>query len=258
MRRQVGLSFALVIGFLVTLGVPPVMLAKQGSAGDWSDIVVTCGPENLPCDEIEEGRYQDYRVALLPTAFFPEITYSEAMVVRILSGTLAFRVTSPEVDIVVEHTGEGIPIVTTDIDLQVGQAPDPNNLPTYTNTGETMQQHELCSQPPLSNLCLLDAEYFLDGIQTGGLQTEGLKTFVQLGEGDIVYLTAGSMCFICNTTETGDEQAQIEVWAPGYSNSTWFEVVKSMQMLGPGPTRLQEHELHDAQAWMFNPGSPCH
>src|SRR5689334_18771643 len=158
MRRRISLSVILVVGFLVALGTAPAMLAKQGGdAGNWSDIVVTCGPENQACNEIERGRYQSYRVDLLPSAFFPEITYNESMVVRVISGTLAFRATSPDVVVESAPGSNGIPILSTSpVTLPIGTAPDPAALPTYTNTGDTLEQLDKCSQPPHSRVCLLN------------------------------------------------------------------------------------------------------
>jgi hypothetical protein len=77
--------------------------------------------------------------------------------------------------------------------------------------------------------------------------------FVQLVEGDTVYLTSGSACFFCNI---GDTDAILEVWAPGGGN-IWADLGQR-DLLGPAPTRLENGEIQGIRGWMLNPGSPCH
>jgi hypothetical protein len=237
MRRRTSLSLALILGFVTVLGSAPAVLGQEA---DWSHIKVTCGDQETPCDTVDG--YQTYFVDMESEAYFPEVTYNETMAVRVISGTLAFRVGPGSDDVMVEHTGNGIPILVTDIEVPFGQLTDPSPIPIFTNT-ETVLNAEQCSQPPLSKLCRLDPSLF-----------ENTKTFVQLGETDIVYLPANSMCFVCNISN--NQNAQLEIWAPGVSGTTWFDAVQSM--LGPSPTRLQNQQLPGVLGWMFNPGSPCH
>jgi len=237
MRRRTSLSFALILGLITVLGSAPAVLGQEA---DWGNIRVTCGDKETPCTAVDG--YQTYIVDMESEAYFPEVTYNETMAIRVVSGSLAFRVGPDANDVMAEHSGNGIPILVTDVEVPFGQLTDPSPLPTFKDT-QTVLDATQCSQPPLSNLCRLDPSLFAD-----------TKTFVQLGETDIVYLPANSMCFVCNISN--NQNAILEIWAPGTSGSTWFDAVQ--MMVGPIPTRLQNQELRNVRGWMFNPGSPCH
>src|SRR3546814_19985079 len=68
---------------------------------DWSSdvcssdlIIVNCGDGEL-CPDLEG--FQTYDVLFLDAAYVPELTYTEAMVVMVVQGELAFRVQSDDV-----------------------------------------------------------------------------------------------------------------------------------------------------------------
>ena len=248
MRNRNISSFALILGLIATLGTTPGLLAQEGEPPipdpdpNFDDIEITCNGEQ--CDDV--GGRRIYEVDFLPTAYIPEQTYPEAMVVLVVEGELAFRVQSN--DVIVDPQGnEGepsteIPLLVTDQVVAFGQSPkDASPQPIYSDNG-TLSDAE-CSRPSIEDLCLLDPAKFSDQV-----------TFVKLEAGDIVYLPAGSTCFFCNVTDTGDEHARVLVWAPG-TDFSWYE---QGQLFTPDSRLIQGQGLRETRGWMLNPGSPCH
>jgi hypothetical protein len=261
MRRSTALSSVLTIGML---GFVPGVLAKQDAtpipdpAPSFEDIIVTCdGQACRPVDGM-----QTYNVEFNAAAYVPEKTYDEAIVVLVLEGQLAFRVQTG--DVIFDPVGIGGPgasnavkILKTDITVPFGGTPSTAlTQPQYQDLGGTMTDAE-CSRPPLTNLCRLDPAKFADQ-----------QTFVLLEKDDIVYLPAGSSCFICNTTDVthGDPSsgspARALVWAPGPSGPqgesgfSWYVGSKADNPdgLSATPSARKSGQIVD---WMFNPGSRC-
>jgi hypothetical protein len=262
MRRATTLPLALTLVLVAMLGFAPGMLAKQEEtpipdpAPSFEDIFVTCDVGEC---ELVEGRQQTYTVDFAQHSYIPElapdVTADEVIVVRVLKGTLAFRVQTA--DVIVDPQGTEISMLTTfdndgiPVTVPFGQTPSmvpDDKQPEYIVDPTKVAE---CSQGPLQDLCLLNPTQFADQM-----------TFVQLEQDYIVYLPAGSTCFICNVTDTnpddqesGDTPAKVQVWAPG-SGFSWFE-------------RSQEENSNATQAtpsvqgssrivgWMFNPGSRC-
>ncbi len=247
MRRGITLSIALILGVTLAFGITPGLLAKQGVILDedpnFEDIIVNCGDGEL-CPDLEG--FQTYDVLFLDAAYVPELTYTEAMVVMVVQGELAFRVQSDDVIIDPqgaegEARGNELALLHTDVPVEFGEPPrDASRQPVYSDAGIFSDSD--CSRPTVQDLCLLSPEQFAD-------QT----TFVKLVPGNIVYLPAGSTCFFCNVTSTGDLEARVVVWTQG-SDFSWY-----VQSLADNPTpSAHRQELHDVQGWMFNPGSRCH
>jgi hypothetical protein len=238
------------------LGFAPGMLAKQEGEPipdpdpSFEDILVTCNGGE--CESVE-GQ-QTYDVEFLPGAYVPElapeVTDDEVIVVRVLEGTLAFRVQTG--DVIVDPQGIGgdaasnqIAILTTDVAVPFGETPSKASpQPVYSANGSMSDDD--CSRGPLLDLCLLNPTQFADQM-----------TFVQLEQDDIVYLPAGSTCFICNITDVipGDPEsgspARVQIWAPG-SEFSWYELSQrdnSLRMPTEGSGRIL--------GWMLNPGGRC-
>ena len=250
MRRRTILSFILIAGFLAMLGMAPAMLARQGQEPDWSEIQVGCGVEFSECPEVDGN--QTYTVGLSDSAYFPEIPYPETMVVKVMSGTLAFRTSGPGV--VVEFQRNELFRRVSDVPLPFGTPANTlNPLPNY-DQGDALNSGD-CSNSQLGTECILNPAVFADEM-----------TFVELLEGDIVYVPANSTCFFCNitgidspgTVVPGNNAAVVQVWAPGQQGTTWFDLSQTNHMQGQAPARLEGQKLHDVSAWMLNPGSPCH
>ena len=265
MRRSNTLSLALTLVLAAMLGFAPGMLAKQEEeqepipdpAPSFEDIFVTCDGERCEDGDIDIGRQRTYDVEFGPAAYVPELTYDEAIVVLVLDGTLAFRVQTR--DVIVDPRGiagdaadKEITMLTTDVEVPFGGTPSslnatPADQPIYS-VDDTKDAD--CSRDPvgpLLDLCLLNPTQFADK-----------KTFVQLEKDDIVYLPAGSSCFICNITDVSHEDsksgspARMQVWAPGRDFS-WKELSQRDNSLRM-PTEQGSSRI---VGWMFNPGSRC-
>jgi len=255
----------LTVILIAMLGLAPSILAKQQEetisdpAPSFEDILVSCGGE--ACSNVEG--MQTYTVDFLPHSYIPEQPYNEAIVVLVQEGTLAFRVQTG--DVIVDPQGidgdaasnEIRWLKTTDKSgnpqtVPFGQSPSaiPDDQQPIYNQGDPLTAEE-CSRGPLVDLCLLNPELFRDEM-----------TFVQLEKGDIVYLPAGSSCFICNVTDTnpadqesGDAPAKVLVWAPG-SNFSWYVGSRQDNSLGTqGTSKMQG--AGRTLGWMLNPGSRC-
>jgi len=249
---------ALTLVLVAMLGFAPGMLAKQEGtpipdpAPSFEDILVTC--DGQTCENIDSGQ-RTYDVEFRPAAYVPELTYDEAIVVLVLEGTLAFRVQTG--DVIVDPQGiagdaanNQITILTTDVAVPFGGTPSTvpaDQQPIYSvdNTKDAD-----CSRPPagpLQDLCLLNPTQFADQM-----------TFVQLEKDDIVYLPAGSSCFICNITDVthADPQsgssARVQVWAPGRDFSWNVLSQQDNSLFTPA-----EQGSGRILGWMFNPGSRC-
>jgi hypothetical protein len=265
MRRSTTFSLTLTLVLVAMLGFAPGMLAKQEQEGtpipdpapSFEDIFVTCNGEKCEDEAIEIGRQRTYDVEFGPAAYVPELTYDEAIVVLVLEGTLAFRVQTR--DVIVDPQGIGgdaadneIRMLTTDVPVPFGGTPSslnasPANQPIYS-ADDTIEAD--CSRDPagpLLDLCLLNPTQFADQM-----------TFVQLEKDDIVYLPAGSSCFICNITDVSHEDsesgssARVQVWAPG-RNFSWKELSQRDNSL----RMPAEQGSGRIVGWMFNPGSRC-
>jgi hypothetical protein len=252
MRRRNTLSLALILVLVAMLGMASGVLAKQSAepivdtTSKFDKVTVNCG--ELPCDQIEAVQ-KTYYVTFQPTAYIPENTYEEAMVVLVTKGTLAFRVQSP--DVFIDPQGNEIqlleprdPVTHAILPVDLGQPPkDMVPQPVFEPVGPIDPAG--CSSPTVQNLCLLDPGLFQDGTR-----------FAQLVAGDIVYLPAKSTCFFCNTTETGDQQAEVLVWAPG-TGFDWYEQSLIDNALGGTGTPTTQGSGRIV-GWMLNPGAPCH
>jgi len=259
MRRSTTLPLALTLVLVAMLGFAQGMLAKQEAepipdpAPSFEDIFVTC--DGQTCENIDRGQ-RTYDVEFGPAAYVPELTYNEAIVVLVQEGTLAFRVQTG--DVIVDSQGIGgnqapneITILTTDVPVPFGGTPSAvpdDQQPIYSANGQMSDAD--CSrdpQGPLLDLCLLNPTQFADEM-----------TFVQLEKDDIVYLPAGSSCFVCNITDVTHEDpesgtpAKVQVWAPGQDFS-WNVGSQQDNSLSMPITQDSGRFV----GWMFNPGSRC-
>jgi len=271
MRRSTTLSLALTLVLVAMLGFAPGMLAKQEGQPipdpdpSFEDIFVTCNDQR--CENVEG--MQTYDVDFAPHSYIPElepdVTADEVIVVRVLEGTLAFRVQTG--DVIVDPQGTGgvqapteIRMLTTfandgtPVTVPFGQSPStvPDaEQPEYLVDPTKVADCSRDPQGPLQDLCLLNPAQFADEM-----------TFVQLEPDDIVYLPAGSTCFICNVTDTtpadqesGDAPARVQVWAPG-SRFSWYERSQEVHPIETQATPVMQGPGR-VVGWMFNPGSRC-
>jgi hypothetical protein len=204
MRNRTALSFALILGLVAALGLSPTLIAAQETdqGSLFSDGV------DVTLDKTDKANGQKTQ-AIIATfeaqAYAPERTNPEAMVVKVLKGTLAFRVQSP--DVVLDAQGNEIQLVTSKSPIGFGQAPSAtpatgNNDPDVRFSPGGPMPTSTCSQT-VSSFCALNPATFSD-----------LVTFVVLESGYTVFLPAGSTCFFCNVTPTsaGDQTAQLLYW----------------------------------------------
>jgi hypothetical protein len=258
MRRHVNLSLALILGLVAALSTTP-LLAKQ-----YAEITTDMksdfreGLNITPLGEehgVNDPPFRAYSVDFDYAAYIPEQTYDNAkageadvaMVVKVQSGTFAFRVQSN--GIVVDPQGAELEFVTVSPAIPFGTAPmDATPAPSYTLDGPAPGC--IAGNFPDKGLCLLDPAKFALG-----------DTYVQLNEGYTVYLPDQSTCFFCNTTELadtekGDGKAELLVWSSA-SDFSWYKLYMAPPSTRSDSTPALDQGLHATRAWMFNPGSSC-
>ena len=250
MRRRTALPFMLILGLVAALGTAPGLVVAQEDQQDLQsvfgeDITVT----RLEGLAARGERVQAYAVTFEETAFIPEREYPEAMVVKVQSGTFAFRAQS---DVLIDPQGMDIRILEANPSIPVGSPPNPNQR--YDDTGETVAN---CSGTSPTVLCLINPTLLQD-------------RYVQLEEGYTVYLPDNTTCFFCNTTglQGGDTTAspvpggdtspggtpELLVWAPS-DDFSWYNLDQGTPT-AEGTPSAQEQTA--ARGWRLNPGSPCH
>jgi hypothetical protein len=266
MRRSNSIFLAVTLALAVVVGTAPGLLARQDQELDPEDldyegIHVFCGftdeGARRSCEEVEG--FQTYDVLFDRGAYIPEQTTEHALVVKVEAGSLAFRTRTH--DVIIDSQGNPIELYTADPSYGFGTPP--NTLtpePGYTPVpppDDVLSDSQCFRTPPEQKLCRLDPGVFANGDQ-----------FVRLDVGDIVYLPAGSDCFLCNTTDIGDGveefedqgngkvAVKVQVWAPG-SDFAWYKgslKFNSSETQGTPTTQGSGRIV----GWMFNPGSRCH
>lgn len=246
MRHRTILPFALILVLVAIVSTAPALLARQDpevqqdmESPFYEGITVTTSD-----DPGEQGdQLQAFAVTFAARAYIPERTYPESMVVKVQTGTFAFRVQS---EVLVDPEGESIPILTANPPIDLGANPnaifvddDPgNDERIFTETG-TVQN---CSGTAPNTLCLLDPNVLGEN-------------FVQLTAGDLVYLPDNSTCFFCNTTEL-DAEAELLVWAPA-TGFSWQQLYEANLSTRSDSTVALDQGLRTTRGWMFNPGTSC-
>jgi hypothetical protein len=262
MRRRVRLSLVLAIGLVAMLGLAPAMLAKQGEQGEQVRIDPTSDfTDGITIESDEKLNKQVHTFTFEDAAYIPERTTppEESIVVRVLSGTLVFRVQSPGV--LVDSVGKPIQLVKADPTIDLGIPPksllppedtDPSNDPQFSLAGDITDVANSCVGTLTDfSICQLNPSIFANG-----------DRFVLLEAGFTVYLPPNSTCFFCNVATLkllGEEPSgptELMVWSTPDGLATWEKLPTTS--IDPGTTRLQSQELHDVRGWMLNPGSPCH
>jgi hypothetical protein len=250
LRRSNSIFLAVTLALIVVVGTAPGLLARQDQASDpeldYEGIEVFCGltedKVQKPCEEVDG--FQTYDVWFDPGHYIPEQTIRHALVVKVDAGSLAFRVRSD--DVIVDSQGNPIELFTADPSYGFGTPPNTlTPVPGYTPVPlhETLSDSD-CFRTPPQKLCRLDPDLFAAGDQ-----------FVRLDVGDIVYLPAGSTCFLCNTTDFDDQVAKVQVWAPG-RDFAWYEGSLAFNSSETQGTPTMQGS-GSAVGWMFNPGGRC-
>jgi hypothetical protein len=180
-------------------------------------------------------------------AYIPERFTSQAMVVKVMAGSFAFRTQGP-----------GVIVAPQDDTLEKYAATVAINLGTDPNFREsddpaTREFHDGGSfpcdlNPPGHALCLLEPDEFDDGV-----------TFARLDPGDTVYLPDNSTCFLCNTEQIGSTPAELLIWTPTTGlaeiGGELERITNAMASPSMGtPTAQRSGRI---VGWMFNPGSRC-
>ena len=255
MPRHANLSLALILGLVAALSTTP-LLARQDEAPD-QDLIsdFSEGLVITPLGEepgIDDPPFRAYSVTFDYAAYIPERTYDNAkpdeadvaMVVKVQSGTFAFRVQSD--GIVVDPQGTELKFVTVIPDIPFGSAPkEATPAPSYTPDGSAPGC--VVGNFPDKGLCLLNPADFVRG-----------DTYVQLNEGYTVYLPDQSTCFFCNTTELtdGEGKAELLVWSSA-SEFSWHRLYEASLSTRSDSTLALDQGLRAPRSWMFNPGSNC-
>ena len=252
MRHRTVLSLALILGLVAALSTTP-LLAKQDE-GIEQDLKYNFseGLEITPLGEepgVDDPPFRAYSVKFAYGAFIPERTYDNAnpdqadaaMVVKVQAGTFAFRVQSDGV--IVDPQGNELKFVNVTPGIPFGSSPnDATPTPSYTLDGAAPGC--IAGGVPDQGLCLLDPDAFTDE-----------QTYVQLEQGYTVYLPDGSTCFFCNTTELGDETAELLVWSAAASEFSWYQLyLEGLAYASATPTAQGSGRI---LGWMLDPGSNC-
>ncbi len=180
-------------------------------------------------------------------AYIPERFNSQAMVVKVMAGSFAFRTQGPGV--IVAPQDDTLEKYTATASIQLGT--DPN----LREPGDPAirEFHDGGSfpcdlNPPGHALCLLEPTEFDDGV-----------TFARLDPGDAVYLPDNSTCFLCNTEQIGSTPAELLIWTPTTGlpeiGGELERITNAMATPSLGtPTAQGSARI---VGWMFNPGSRC-
>jgi hypothetical protein len=273
MRRRTTLSFALILGLLAGVSTAPTLLAKQDQQyqevkQDWRSSFsrdITIRPSVQKDSGEMGGQLPAFEVTFGDGAYIPERTYLGSMVVKVQSGTFAFRVQS---EVLVDPQDEDIAILEAVPPIPLGGYPDDNHVgrsfDQVTAPDNTVQN---CSGTTPNRLCLLDPD-------------ELGERFVRLRPGFIVYLPDNSTCFFCNTTaldaqsetvaasgspvaQEQEGQPELLVWAPA-NGFNWLQLYETESATASefataaGSPVAQEQGLQASLGWMLDPGSSCH
>jgi hypothetical protein len=190
-------------------------------------------------------------------AYIPERFNSEAMVVRVLAGSFAFRTQGPGV--IVDTQGqdlEGLKAITPD------GAPNPIDLGTDPETG-TPRKYANADLYPCNllvhehTLCLL--------VPTDFTAEDKHDVFVRLDPGDTVFLPDNSTCFLCNSgridedgndVPTGGIPAELLIWSATTGLNGDLDNIAT-DMATPSPSASTAPGSGRILGWAFNPGSRC-
>lgn len=238
MRRYAAVSSALILGIAAAIGLMPGLLAAQEV--DQTSIFAE-GVETSVAIEGEQS--SAFRIAFLePGSYIPERINPAAMVVRVLSGSIAFRVQTPDVLVDPQYTTPQLTFADSPINL--GANPN-DGLPRSFSPGGDLPSP--CVEiVPGYILCPLNPADFASG-----------EAFVVLEAGYTIYLPPGSACFLCNVTDLAqqeEEPAEVLIWTTNEGFAEWSTDPQGA-MAQPGTT--VDSGLHSTRAWMLNPGSNC-
>jgi hypothetical protein len=254
MRRRTSLSIWLILGLVAVLGTAPSILAKQG--GDVRIDMDSSFEDGINIERVDNPDVEASTFTFVEdAAYIPErTTDAEAIAVKVLAGTLAFRVQSPNV--IIDPQGKEIQLVHTQPEIPLGEPPmnivSPS--PSFSPGGPLMDVANACSGDiPTNTLCELNPSLFANG-----------DTFVLLEPGYAVYLPPFSTCFFCNVTtvippadpDLQGSQARLLVWASDSEIAKWSD--PNSASTDPEYTAVQGQRLHEIRSWAINPGSPCH
>jgi len=238
--QRIARAFAVTLSLIALLGLAPGILAKQEQQGPIFEDDESSFSEGITVTPLDEGsdQFQVFNVDFDAGAYIPERTYPESMVIKIQSGTFAFRVQS---EVIVDPQGEDLVVLEADPAIPLGSNPDDNHLNRVFTPNPTVVP--LCQGIQGQELCLLDPDVLGENL-------------VELKTGYAVYLPDNSTCFICNSTLTGDETASLLVWAPS-SGFSWHDLDAANLSSRPRTMLVEDPGLQPTRGWMFNPGTNC-
>ena len=183
-------------------------------------------------------------------AYIPERFTSQAMVVKVMVGSFAFRTQGPGV--IVAPQDNTLEKYAATASIMLGTNPndrDPGDPATREFDDSGTLPFPCTLNPSGHALCLLDATEFDDGI-----------TFARLDPGDTVYLPDNSTCFLCNTEQIGSTPAELLIWTP---TTGLTEIGGELARITNAMATPQSGSTPSAQGsgrilgWAFNPGSRC-
>jgi hypothetical protein len=273
LRRGATLSLALILGFAGALNAAP-LLAMQGgcererTVGEFtyrldcdSDfelglaVADVTGQGSAGVDRLYAVRFDGEPEQTVPNpelgAFIPERYSEQAMVVKVLTGTFAFRTQGPGV--VVAPWDNTLDMYFANIPIEEGSDPqlrEPEDVekPREFTADGTFD----CEATPGGHaVCHLDDPTIFD---------DGF-TFVRLDAGDTVYFPDQSTCFLCNSERSDPDEgpAEVLIWTPpdgldgGLQEAIVLTSPETLETLGPREMQESGRTL----GWMFNPGSRC-
>lgn len=258
-RRRRFLSLVLVLVWIVAAGVAPALARGQEGPGTWGEGLTITQNDGAGRVGVQ---MRSYSVAFEPGAFVPEERFPEAMVVKVVSGTFAFRAQS---DVLIDPQGGDIVLLKADPVVPVEHLPAPEQQ--FKDDGMTLAN---CAGTAPQTLCLVNPTILMG-------------RYVKLTPGFLVYLPDATTCFFCNTKDivtegqTGDESrtagetptggdgelGELLVWTPKSGGGfSWFDRWQDNASLAGTPVAGEPtpsaEGLTAARGWMrFNPGSPC-
>jgi hypothetical protein len=271
MRRSTRLA-ALTLGLVFLLGLTPSLVVAQDE-GTPPGPVGELDPA-APGIYVSRGTSGPALGATTITfdgeAFIPEKAYP-AVFVKVLYGTFAFRVQG---DVIVDPQDDDLTVL--EATPPIGIATPPASTHEFNPVGTVFRASCPYATPSaFTALCLINPGGLADAAKAAGTASLG-EYFVELTQGQTVYIPEGTECFICNTTEIPSGAATPASTATPASLATpastdhygrgqllmWtakdFDWTTFVQNPPQGPATPSAHGGSGVRALLLNPGSPCH
>jgi len=214
MRRRRTLPLTLGLVLIFALSMAPTLITAQAPEGSGIVYEPLSPTPEPPGDNIE---IQQYAFTFAGTAYIPEKEYPEQTVVKIVTGTFAFRVGGNVV--FVDPPPDPADPQTTDVKIQILNVAGEHDPGQPETAGPFLGEENgtfLCA-----DICALP-----------------FNTLVLLNEGTTVFIPGNTTCFICNAAPDPAETGLLHVYASVQPGTVFSWVREADQASGGGGVRV--------------------